>query len=449
MLGFAAHEPNLTGEQRRWRRERRSAWLRLVVLVILVVNLGFAGGYESVLVHANVALGYGIATLLALALAELRRGPTWFATVFVVLDALTVVVLFHEHLFAPGRALDHNLTAPSLAIGFVLLTHVALRLQPRLVLLFSGLVIAGWLSLLAVAVEAHLGASHTYDWPEFLTEGALAAAFAFAAFVCWLLTNDHNVLLKSAVASEGRRSNLSRFFSPSVLSELETTGASLSLSRRRVAVMFVDLRSFTRLSETMAPEQVAELLAEYRELVTQEVFAHGGMIDKFIGDGVMAVFGQPRATPGDGARAFECAVHLSEALSRWKEVRSQDGRSAPEAGIGLHAGMAIGGVLQSGSHDEFTLFGDAVNVAQRLERLCKTLNASIVVSKEAIAEAGALAAVGQWHWVEDIELDGRAGRMCIAYRPCCSAAETKAALPNSGYESSFRWRRSCLEPDSP
>lgn len=426
MLGFAAHEPNLTGEQRRWHRERRSAWLRLVVLATLVVNLGFAGRFESVLVHANVALGYGIATLLALALAELRRGPPWFATVFVVLDALMVVVLFHEHLFAPGRALDHNLTAPSLAIGFVLLTHVALRLQPYLVLLFSGLVIAGWLLLLAVAVEAHLGASHTYDWPEFLAEGALAAAFAFAAFVCCLLTNDHNVLLKSAAASERRRSNLSRFFSPSVLSELETTGDSLSLGRRHVAVMFVDLRSFTWLSETMAPEQVAELLAEYRELVTKEVFAHRGMIDKFMGDGVMAVFGQPRAMPGDAARALECAVHLSGALSRWKEARTRKGKSAPDAGIGLHTGMAIGGVLQSGSHDEFTLFGDAVNVAQRLERLCKTLNASIVVSREAISEAGQIAEIDQWQWIDDVELDGRAGRMRIAYRPYHTACASKA-----------------------
>lgn len=434
MLGLAAHEPVLSGEQRRWQRERRSAWLRLVVLAILVVNLGFASRYESVLVHANVVVGYGIASLAALTLAEFRRGPPSLAAFFVTLDALMVVVLFHEHLFAPGQTLDHNLTAPTLAIGFVLLTHVALRLQPRLVVLFSGFVIVGWLSLLTVAVDSHLGSAGStlaFDWSAFLAEGALAAAFGFSAFVCWLLTHDHDELLKNAVASEGRRANLSRFFSPTVLSELERTGASLALGRRHVAVMFVDLRSFTRLSETLPPEEIAQLLAEYRELVTTEVFAHSGMIDKFIGDGVMAVFGQPRTTPGDAARALECAVHLAEALMKWKQARLRTGRAAPDAGIGLHVGTAVGGVLHSGSHDEFTLFGDAVNVAERLERLCKTLEASVVVSAKAISEVAGGAVRAQWQWVDAVQLDGRAERLRVAYLSRATASRREVGASNT------------------
>lgn len=416
MFGFAAHEPVLTDEQRRWRRERRSAWLRLVVLGILIVNLSFVSRYENVLSH--LVVGYGIVTLAALTLAECRRGPRWLATVFVTLDGLLVVVLFHDHLFAPGNALDHNLTAPSLAIGFVLLTHVALRLQPKLLLLFSGLVVVGWLSLLILAAEAHLGTGslHAADWTTFLRESALAAAFGFAALVCWLLTRDHNVLLGSAVASERHRANLSRFFSPTVLTELESTGTSLALGRRRVAVMFLDLRSFTRLSETVPPEEMAELLGQFRELVTREVFAHGGMIDKFIGDGIMAAFGQPRSSPSDAARALGCAIHLGGALARWKELRQRAGKVAPGAGIGLHAGMAIGGILQSGSHDEFTLFGDTVNIAERLERLCKTLDASMVVSENAMAAAGGATSL-PWQWIDEVKFEGRAGRLRVAYLP--------------------------------
>ncbi len=419
MLALASHETVLTGDKRRWRRERRSAWLRLVVLGILIVNLGMAAQDGSILVYAKVALGYGVATLAALTFAELRRGPVWLAAFFVLLDGLMVVVLFHEHLFTPGQVLDHNLTAPTLAIGFVLLTHVALRLQPRLLVLFASVEIMGWLSLLTVAVDTHVGsqATHAFNSSAFMAEGALAAAFGFAAFVCWLLTNDHDVLLKSAVASEGRRTNLSRFFSPTVLSELERTGASLALGRRRVAVMFVDLRSFTRFSETLPAEEIADLLAEYRELVTNEVFSHGGMIDKFIGDGVMAVFGQPKTMPGDAARALRCAIRLAEALTQWREERLRRNRVAPLAGIGLHVGTAVGGVLHSGSNDEFTLFGDAVNVAERLERLCKTLGASIVVSERAIAEAPDVVSSVPWLWRDAVELDGRAGRLRVAYLP--------------------------------
>jgi adenylate cyclase len=350
-----------------------------------------------------------------------------------VLDALFVVVLFHEHLFAPGTSLNHDLTAPSLAIGFMLLTHVALRLRPRLVLLFSGIVVAGWLSLLFVAVEAHLGmaSAETIDWSAFLTEGALAAAFGFAAAVCCLLVHDHNVQLARAVMTERRRANLSRFFSPAVLGELEVTGASLLLGRRRAAVMFVDLRSFTRLSETMPLEEMADLLAEFRELVTREVFAHGGMIDKFIGDGVMAAFSQRQALSGDVTRALDCAIHLGGALARWKEVREHSGRAAPDAGIGLHVGMVISGVLRSGSHDEFTLLGDTVNVAERLERLTKTLDACVVVSEAAIVEARGLRADG-WDWSHDVELEGRAGRLNVAYLPRRADPDPEKDCPRGG-----------------
>ncbi len=419
MFGLAANEPDLTGEERRWRREARSAWLRLVALVIFVINLMVGEHAGSILIHANVVVGYSLATFLALGLALAKRGPAWLATMFVVVDAVLVVALFHEHLFAPGRTFDHSLTAPTLAIGFLLLTHVALRLKPWLVLLFSGLVIAGWLSLLAVTIAEQTWSEmlHEHVWPALLAEGALAAAFGFSAFVCYLLTRDHNVLLKGAVTSERRRRNLARFFPPGVLSELQTKGIALDLSRRRAAIMFVDLRSFTSLSESLPPEGVAELLVEYRQLVTQAVFTYDGTVDKFIGDGVMAVFGQPHTAPDDTSRALRCALHLSASLAGWKETRLHAGKPALDAGIGLHVGPVMGGVLQSGSHDEFTVIGDAVNIAERLERLSGTLGATVVVSEAVMLEVPSSETSARWVWKEAAELDGRIGRLRIAYLP--------------------------------
>lgn len=417
MLALGSHEATLSANGRRWHRERRSAWLRLAALAILVVNLSLASRQGAVAVHGHIVVGYAVATVIALLSAELRRGPSWLAYLFVTFDALVVVLVFHQHLLAPGDEVDHSLTAPSLAIGFVLLTHVALRLQPVLVLVFSGLVLFGWLALLGFAIEAHEGrglAHASQDWLSFWTEGALALAFAFAALVCVLLTRDHNVLLRNAVAAERLQANLSRFFSPTVLSELRTTGTSLALGRRQVAVMFVDLRGFTRLSESVPLEELTTLLAEFRELVTQEVFAHHGMIDKFLGDGVMAAFGQPRTTPSDARQALECALHLRDVLLKWKYAKARRRQPAPDAGIGLHFGTAIGGVLHSGSHDEFTLVGDAVNVAQRLERLCKSLNASLVVSGDVLAAAEIAKSI-DWQWAENVELEGRVERMQVAY----------------------------------
>lgn len=434
MLGLAAS--SLIDDQRRWFVETRSAWLRLIVLATLAVNLALAPGHGDYLVHSNVVVGYALVTAPALVLARLKRGSRWLAAGFVTVDAMLVVVLFHEHLFTTTSELDHSLTAPSLAIGFVLLTHVALRLNPRLVLLFSSVVVVGWLSLMAVAVDAHLvdGTSSEIDWKSFSVEAGLATTFGFAAFVCSLLTYDHNVLLRNAVASERSRVNLSRFFPPNVLSQLEQTGQSLELARRQVAVMFVDLRLFTRFTESAPPEQVAEILAEYREHVTSAVFAYGGTVDKFIGDGVMAVFGQPWSGSDDVGRALDCAVSLASSLEQWRESRLRKGKQALEAGIGLHAGTALGGILRSGSHAEFTLFGDVVNVAERLERLCKDLDASLVTSDTVMASLPRWSKDDEWRWKDDTALEGRTGRLRIAYRPRLGRASTPSRNRRGSYE---------------
>lgn len=409
----------LDNEGRGWRHEARSGWLRLIVLLILATKI-VVWEYGSVnLIHVLVVAAYGLATFVALGLALARRGSIILPAVFAAIDAMLVVALFHEHLFAPENTFEHRLSAPTLAIGFLLLAHVALRLKPRLVILFAGIVVTGWLSLLIVSIIASSweGVPHRHDWSALPAELALGGAFGFSALVCYLLTRDHSVLLAEAVDSEKHRRNLARFFSPSALSELEIKGTSLKLSHQRAAVMFIDLRSFSTLSEMIDPEEIAAILAEYRQLVTQAVFAHDGTVDKFIGDGVMAVFGQPNATASDTARALRCALNISASLAEWKQTRLREGKTAMDAGIGLHVGPVIGGVLRSGTHDELTVIGDTVNIAERLERLSKTLDAAIIVSKAVLSERPSFTDGLQWAWRGGVELDGRSGTLDIAYLP--------------------------------
>ncbi len=424
-LGIGRDEPALSADERRWRREIRSAWLRLAVFAILVANLLLGEHGGNLLVHANVVVGYGLATALALGFALSRRGPAWQAGALTAVDALAVVALFHEHLFGAGNVSSHALTTTNLAIAFVLLNHVTLRLRPLLVWLYAGLVVTGWLSLLVVK-------NMLARWQDVQSAAALeadstlAAAFAFAAFVAFLLIRDHDNLLRSALRSERRRLSLSRFFSPGVVAELQSGKISVDLERRVAAVMFVDLRSFTRFAEFAAPQDLADLLVDYRKQVTQIVFEWGGTIDKFVGDGVMAVFGQPKANPDDAERALRCALHLSEALVRWKARRRQEGRAVLDAGIGLHVGSVISGILESGQHDEFTVLGDAVNVSERLERLAKALDAALVVSAESLALAPAIAQNVPWTWKDDVRLEGRSATLKIAYLP---RVQIEDALP--------------------
>jgi adenylate cyclase len=429
-LGIGRDEPALSVEERRWRREVRSAWLRLGVFGILIANLLLGEHGGNLLVHANVVVGYGLATVLALGLAHTRRGPGWLAGAFVVVDALAVVALFHEHLFAADDSFSHALTTTNLAIAFVLLTHVALRLRPLLVSLYAGLVVVGWLSLLFIKSAATLW-QDTESVAVLEADSALAAAFAFAAFVAFLLIRDHDSLLRSALRSERRRLSLSRFFSPDIVTELERGRIKLDLERRVAAVMFVDLRSFTRFAEAASAKDLAELLIEYRTNVMQAVFEWGGTVDKFIGDGVMAVFGQPRPKEDDAERAIRCALHLSKLLARWKSQRLEEGRPALDAGIGLHLGPVIGGVLESGHHHEFTVLGDAVNVAERLERLAKTLDAALVISAETINRVPTIAAEIPWRWKDGVELEGRSAPVCVAYL-ARGHIEHVARVPDTG-----------------
>lgn len=415
-LGIGRDELTLSADERRWRRETRSAWLRLAVFGILVANVlvGEHGGNFHV--HANVVVGYGLATAIALGLAVLRRGPAWLAEVLTAVDALAVVALFHEHLFRGSDILSHALTTTNLAIAFVLLNHVALRLRPLLVSLYAALVVVGWLSLLFVKTAVT-------SWEDVQSvavleaDSALAAAFALAAFVAFLLIRDHDSLLRTALRSERRRLSLSRFFSPDVVSELERGRIVLDLQRRVAAVMFVDLRSFTRFAESATPKDLSDLLVDYRTQITQAIFEWGGIVDKFIGDGVMAVFGHPSSKPDDAERALRCALQIARALADWKARRMQAGLAALDAGIGLHLGPVIGGVLESGQHHEFTVLGDAVNVAQRLENLAKTLDAALVVSADTLDCVPTPTRERPWVWKEGIELEGRSGRLRIAYLP--------------------------------
>jgi adenylate cyclase len=128
----------------------------------------------------------------------------------------------------------------------------------------------------------------------------------------------------------------------------------------------------------------------------------------------MAVFGQPEPRPDDAARALACATQLIVVLDEWRRSVTADNAESFRAGIGLHYGPVVGGVLESGFHDEFTVIGDAVNIAQRLEGLSKRLDASLVVS---VALLNAVKTVPALDWVRQnaVTLRGRQKPIDIAY----------------------------------
>ena len=190
-------------------------------------------------------------------------------------------------------------------------------------------------------------------------------------------------VLRSTVELEKSRANYSRYFSPDVRDEIEssTNNANEKSSRDlTVAVMFTDIVGFTKLSEKMQPKEVLELLSEYQTLMVDAIFQHKGTVDKFIGDAVMANFGTPKSHGNDAQNAFDCALLMNKKLSDWNIEREKKGLVKIEHRIGIHYGPCVAGNMGSEQRVEFAVIGDVVNVASRICDACKEFDTNFLVS---------------------------------------------------------------------
>ena len=164
------------------------------------------------------------------------------------------------------------------------------------------------------------------------------------------------------------RANFERFFAPEVAAKIAATPGHMALGGARlpVAVLFSDIRGFTALSEQLAPEEIAALLGDYFATMVEAVFEHGGTVDKFIGDAVMAVWGAPLPDPDAPDRALVAALAMRRELAAESRRRVKAGHPAIDAGFGLSFGEVFAGNVGSERRLEYTVVGDAVNLASRL-----------------------------------------------------------------------------------
>ncbi len=164
------------------------------------------------------------------------------------------------------------------------------------------------------------------------------------------------------------RSNFERFFTPGLAARIANNPDAIKLGgdKRTVSVLFSDIRGFTAMSETMNPSDMAKLLSEYFTEMVECVFRHGGTLDKFIGDAVMAQWGAPLAEPDDPDRAMRAAIDMMRELETLNARWRAEGRPTLAIGIGLNCGEAFAGNIGSERRLEYTVIGDTVNTASRL-----------------------------------------------------------------------------------
>lgn len=218
--------------------------------------------------------------------------------------------------------------------------------------------------------------------------------FLIVAFTLAITVRRYNVLLLGTAELERERENLSRYFSPNVVEELSRKDEPLKQTRTHdVAVLFVDIVGFTGYSADRPPAEVIETLRDFHARMEAEVFRHGGTLDKYLGDGLMATFGTPTPTDSDAINALRCARSMLAVLEDWNTQRQARDEPPIRGSVGLHYGPVVLGDI--GAHRlEFAVVGNTVNVASRLEALTRDLSVNMAISDRLRETAQAQGAKG-------------------------------------------------------
>jgi adenylate cyclase len=399
--------------------ERVAALFRLVIFASLLAAVAFTDqGLHRLDISTGLSL-YGAGTLLGIGLAWRRIFHPSIPYLFVTFDVGMVsiqLLLLAEMIGMPPA---HILAMPVATLVFVIMVHASMRYRPWLV------VYAAALFVLAVQIGGLLlgagqqSAEHRAHMQQLVQQlGGMGEFMLFqalpmtviglSALILFVIGRRTQRLLFESISQTYRAAKLSRYFSPNLAERLAASPDErlLAGSRQRVAVLFVDIRGFTTMAEAMDPTQLGAFLSEFRGRLSAPIFSHDGTVDKFIGDAIMAVFGTPVTHADDARRAIACALEMLDVTAAWSRERERAGLSPIGIGIGGHFGEVFAGALGDQRLLEYTVIGDTVNVAERLEKLTRRVQSSLVVSSALLAAGGDAALVHRWQSLAGQRLKG-------------------------------------------
>lgn len=423
-------------------QERLAALLRIVIFVALlatVLSLKQHGDHHHPILA--VTMIYGALAFTGLLLAWFRIFHPLLPYLFVTLEV--GLVLMQAALMASlmGRSPSMIAAMPIATIIFVLLVHAAMRYRPWLIIYAAGLYLVGLLGAAAVmtgapvSVESAASDAHSFVHHQIIP----IVVLIITTLILFITGRGTRKLLRVSIEERLGRTRLSRFFSPDIADQL-MSGSSAQATDGRImpiVVLFTDIRGFSALAENMEPGELSTLLAEFREILSTEIRTHGGVVDKFIGDAVMAVFGFPDTANSPPDRALNCARTILDGVAAWSRERESAGLPVVETGIGLHYGEAFVGVIGKESLLEFTVIGDTVNVAERIERLTRTLDADVAVS-ETLMQAASKLPGPEWSLEMNCPLTGRNQPINVYYLPRSIGStdrEEERAIPEENHAS--------------
>ena len=401
--------------------ERAIAFVRFAFPVVAVVTATFAlertaasstfaQQYPVIVAGSAVYFAIGLVSLLV---SQPGRFRNWMPWVFSTCDIAFYFALLAGSVSNFGLPWNAIMATPPIWFTPFILALAALRYNPWLQAYTTICVV---LVLVAVGIIAQSGSADAVSTspdlrfllgvPAHTGRGGMLFLAALALIVATVRARG---LLNRAITETIQRANLTRYLPPQLADRMAETGVEAMRTGRQqnAAVLFVDIRDFTARAEGMEPEMLSRFLGEFRRVVTRAVEERGGVVDKFVGDSAMVVFGVPEPGSRDAANAVDGARAILNAVASWNDERAATGDDTVRIGIGVHWGQVFCGAVGDASRLEFTVLGDTVNVAARLEEATKRANLPLVVSEELLTAAG----VARDGWVElpDTTIRGRYG----------------------------------------
>jgi adenylate cyclase len=405
-------------------------YARLTAIVTVSVWLFWIVPWPRDLYYGSYALAFFLLGYIPYLLRHHPHGET-IKLGFIVLDVALVTAAI---LVPPPASLGNEwpiqtrLRGQEFLYVLLLLGEAALTYSPRRVLWTGVSILVVW----SVGVFTIYSQPDTLRFNDAAAEGALTSAAvlnlsfkpAFVGLTAWytqlVATSLFTLLITLAVwrsrqtllnqvEAEVVRADLARYVSPDVAEALTKHGGSAfrAPATRTVAVLFADIVGFTRFTEPLSPERTFALLRSFQERSCAIVFKHGGTLDKYLGDGFMATFGSIGLQPGAPARALACAFELQQEIERWNWKRSGRGADPLRVSVGIHCGPVTVGNLGGRERIEFTVVGDVVNVASRLEEITRAVGGSIIASEDCLRAAGDPEWLARFHSSREIQLRGR------------------------------------------
>src|SRR5215207_883312 len=405
-------------------------YARLTAIVIVSVWLFWIVPWPRDLYYGAYAFGFFLLGYIPYRLRHHPRGEA-IKLGFIVLDValVTAAILVPPPASLGGEwPIQTRLRGQEFLYVLLLLGEAALTYSPRRVIWTGVSILVIW----SIGVFSIYSQPDTLRFNDAAAEGALTSAAildlsfkpAFVGLTAWytqlVATSLFTLLITLAVWRSRRtllnqveaevvRADLSRYVSPDVAEALARRGGTAfgEPATRTVAVLFADIVGFTKLTETLSPERTFALLRSFQERSSAVVFKHGGTLDKYLGDGFMATFGSIGLQPDAPARALACAFELRQEIERWNRKRSGRNAKPLHVSIGVHCGPVTVGNLGGRERIEFTVVGDVVNVASRLEEITRAVGGSIIASEDCIRAAGAPEWSVRFQLSREIQLRGR------------------------------------------